>query len=484
MMAELRRRDPEARFTGLLMGGEAVRRRIADETLLNLDDFDDLDKAERKWVDEYRPGAETELLRRYEEILGPEVLNRIHMADRIVGARYNDGGCQPLTRLRKACDEQPGLEFYYLAQLTDMLYKRLEQSRPEFVFSYCIAAAAPQALELIAPRLGIKFRTLSYPSIYDVIVLDSAAYRFEKPIRAYLAASDATAFTDDSRAAAKALVDEFKAKPRSPGYSAVVDARYRRYLEFRHLVRTALATVKRMVIDARDPELRYMRRPTPLRALQFHYQCWRRARRFNASGLAQRFETLDTNMRFAFYPLHVNPEASTMGLTPMMMNQLAVIEALAKALPPTMKLLVKEHFPMLGKRTGAWIERLTSIPKVILIDPRENGMELVRRAELVAVLTGTAAWEAMLLERRVLFLGESWRRHIRGAAHCFNFVELPRVVSEVLEAPPVAREEIECFIAAIIDGGLDCPIDFLLGDAADIKADPEAAIRLVDHLLA
>ena len=62
------------------------------------------------------------------------------------------------------------------------------------------------------------------------------------------------------------------------------------------------------------------------------------------------FNQFDPNLNYIYYPLHVDPKLSTMVLSPYHTNQLAIIESLAKNIPPHFYLVVKEHFPMIGFR--------------------------------------------------------------------------------------------------------------------------------------
>src|SRR5690606_3825451 len=108
------------------------------------------------------------------------------------------------------------------------------------------------------------------------------------------------------------------------------------------------------------------------------------------SGLFRQVGELPTRP-FVYFPLHVDPEASTMVLAPDHTDQLAVIESLAKRLPFGMSLVVKERVRMLGRRPRGFYETIRRFPSVSLASPLESTFQLIQRSTFVAAITGTAA---------------------------------------------------------------------------------------------
>src|SRR5690606_19263261 len=111
------------------------------------------------------------------------------------------------------------------------------------------------------------------------------------------------------------------------------------------------------------------------------------------------------NRDFIYYPLHVDPEASTMHLAPDFTNQLAVIESLAKRKKLSMDLVVKEHPNMIGRRPKGFYEAITALPGVYLAHPDIPSLRLIKCARLVVTITGTVAWEAMVLKKPAMAFG-------------------------------------------------------------------------------
>lgn len=125
---------------------------------------------------------------------------------------------------------------------------------------------------------------------------------------------------------------------------------------------------------------------------------------FNYQKARKYYKPADYTKKYVYYPLHFQPEATTLVCAAKYENQIFFIDSLAKSLPADTILYVKEHYALLGNREIKFYEDLKKFPNVILIDPWESSRKLIENSEAVATLTGTAGYEAMLL-RKPVFLG-------------------------------------------------------------------------------
>lgn len=125
---------------------------------------------------------------------------------------------------------------------------------------------------------------------------------------------------------------------------------------------------------------------------------------FNYQKAKKYYKDADYTKKYVYYPLHFQPEASTLVCAPKYENQLFFIDSLAKSLPADTLFYVKEHYALLGNRDLRFYEDLKKFPNVRLIDPWESSRKLIEHSEAVVTLTGTAGYEAMLL-RKPVFLG-------------------------------------------------------------------------------
>jgi hypothetical protein len=170
-----------------------------------------------------------------------------------------------------------------------------------------------------------------------------------------------------------------------------------------------------------------------------------------------------------YFALHVEPESSTMVVSPYHTNQLAVIEALTKAMPLSMQLIVKEHPTMLGRRPAGFYKHIEAIPGVTLVAPQESSIALVNNAAITATITGTVAWEAILLGKPALIVGDSPFLAIgAGAVKCQDFSALPQAIAEALNLKPAPDDRLIDFIACMMSESVEMPHDMLWG-----RRDPE-----------
>ncbi len=124
---------------------------------------------------------------------------------------------------------------------------------------------------------------------------------------------------------------------------------------------------------------------------------------------------------FAFYPLHFEPERTTVPEGGRFSDQADVVLRVVEALPPGWKLYVKEHPRQFRRgvlwnkaRTMPFYERLAADPRVRLVPLEVASSELIARCRSVVTITGTAGWEAVQAGRPALAFGHPWYYHCPG----------------------------------------------------------------------
>ena len=145
----------------------------------------------------------------------------------------------------------------------------------------------------------------------------------------------------------------------------------------------------------------------------------------------------DLDQPYVYYPLHMQPEATTLPMGGPLHDQLNNLRLLVSALPPRWRVLVKEHPQMLRfnkewtrARGTVFYETLRDLDNVDLVPIDDDSSELSRNARLVATTTGTAGWEALLKGRFVLVFGYPWYatcpgvRRVGSSASCREAIEI------------------------------------------------------------
>lgn len=110
--------------------------------------------------------------------------------------------------------------------------------------------------------------------------------------------------------------------------------------------------------------------------------------------------------KFYLFPLHFQPEASTLVCATKYEKQLFAIDNIAKSIPSGTMLYVKEHYSGLGHRDIYFYKELQKYPNVRLINPYTNIHDLIKSSLACVVLTNTTGFEAILHGKKTFVLGE------------------------------------------------------------------------------
>lgn len=191
--------------------------------------------------------------------------------------------------------------------------------------------------------------------------------------------------------------------------------------------RKALRNRTARLISAQPHGLAYHRLPDRLRTtfrrlLNGFYL--RRIVRYDSLG--------DVANRIAFFPLHVQPEASIDVCGSYVSDQLKLIRDMRRALPFDMTLVIKEHPNFLGLKSRSFFRQIRKIPNVRLISHEVSNFDVYRRASLVLTVSGTPAYEAAMLGIPAVTMAPMFFGEFSMIRHCVNVAELKPIVTELL----------------------------------------------------
>ena len=441
-----------------------------------------LDDLERQWLSgRYKRGR----IEYYESILGRQVLNRIVIGDRQIGHGFVSGGRIPKTRLIDISRDQEAVK-RYLIGLLDYLFDVFRDKRPSLVFLYGVAGAVSIAIAEICAHMGIPVLRLAPTRIGSRYMLDDSAKGLLNPVkRLYEKSQRNVRFVRDELEAARTYIRDFRNKPEKPEYARVNHARIEKELSLSGMGRTAVLNLRNVCSAAVRRKHLPLRSSGALEMAFYRLSTAVRARSLLRSKIFERAGHLPQG-DFVYFPLHIDPEASTMVLTPMHTDQTAVIEALVKSLPLDLKLVVKEHIPMLGRRPPGFYERIFRMPGVVMASPFVDNMSLVRRASATCVISGTSAWEAILLQKPALIIGDSPYLALgEGCIHCPDLSRLPKAVADALSIPPARDDNLALFIAALLKVSFEFPTELLWGKvtADTVRQHPQILKEMCDRIL-
>lgn len=155
----------------------------------------------------------------------------------------------------------------------------------------------------------------------------------------------------------------------------------------------------------------------------------------NSLLLKRSYSPLLPGMRFVYYPLHVPGDMALTLRTPQYLDQIALIDYLARMVPSTHLVIIKEHPAMIGAMDASRIkELLNRYDNLVIIPPSTNNYSVLQAAEIVVSVNSKSGAEAMLLNKRVVVLGDAFYRNSSLVTALDNIDQLPTVLSKLVRA--------------------------------------------------
>lgn len=120
---------------------------------------------------------------------------------------------------------------------------------------------------------------------------------------------------------------------------------------------------------------------------------------------------------FCYFPLHYQPERTTMPEAGIFEDQLLALDILSKSAPKGWKIYVKEHPSQLCRsdlrkmnfRDKTFYSTIASYDNVRIMPITYSSEELIKKSVCTVTMTGSAGWEALLLGKPViLFSNSAW----------------------------------------------------------------------------
>lgn len=139
-------------------------------------------------------------------------------------------------------------------------------------------------------------------------------------------------------------------------------------------------------------------------------------RKYQHQGMNHdQFHDLIPERKFIYFPLHHQPELSADIIGRRYVDQTLAIEELRRAAPDDIAIYVKENPRQTSLMRGeAFFRRLADLPNVYLMRHYVSSLELSAQSQMLATVTGSAAYEALQMGKPVLSFGDAWFRGLPG----------------------------------------------------------------------
>ena len=162
---------------------------------------------------------------------------------------------------------------------------------------------------------------------------------------------------------------------------------------------------------------------------------------------------------FVFFPLATEPETALQQLSPEFFFQHAAIAALSRDLPAGVRLVVKEAIMGVGRRPTDFYEQIGELKNVVWMNMLEPGIEVARRADAVAVITGSTGFEAAVMGKPVISFGvHNAYNMLPHVLHVTDLARTGEAVARVFDGsidPAAARRAGAAFLKAVVETSFD-----------------------------
>ena len=167
----------------------------------------------------------------------------------------------------------------------------------------------------------------------------------------------------------------------------------------------------------------------------------------------------DMNKEYVYFPLHLQPEATTLPLGKSFVNQLLVINLISHTLPKDVVLYVKEHpaFWLIKERLESMLEfrdkefymHIINLPNVYLIKHDYDSFDLLKNSKAIATVTGTIAWEAAFIGKPVMIYGDVFYQHLPNCVRIKNIIDCQNFFNEFMPSYNYDEKKMIAFLRAL-----------------------------------
>ncbi|MDJ0949940.1 MAG: hypothetical protein QNJ94_13565 [Alphaproteobacteria bacterium] len=138
--------------------------------------------------------------------------------------------------------------------------------------------------------------------------------------------------------------------------------------------------------------------------------------------------------KIVFFPLQVEPEISLAGIAPQYSNQLALVRDISLNLPSDAVLAVKEHPVQVGTRLWRFYEQIAALANVVLVNVGEHSYPLIRRSALICAVTSSAAHEAAVMGKQVVYFSPNGILHTVPHVHTLDALHDISIITDLLHS--------------------------------------------------
>jgi len=184
---------------------------------------------------------------------------------------------------------------------------------------------------------------------------------------------------------------------------------------------------------------------------------WQRQNERVKKEYIQLQERPDLKKKFIYFPLHFQPEQSTLPMGGAYDDQLLAIEMLSKSLPNNWVVYVKEiSLQWRPSSTESHLYRypgyyraIARLSNVSLVPVSISSFELINHSQAVATITGTAGWEAVLRSKPAILFGYNWYQYCDGVIPVRTFESCILAFKKIIQGYAPSTQKVINFLYAL-----------------------------------
>ena len=160
--------------------------------------------------------------------------------------------------------------------------------------------------------------------------------------------------------------------------------------------------------------------------------------------------------KYIYFPLHVPADMALTVRAPELLDQYTLIDYLARSIPITHKLVIKEHPAFVG---GTEYNRIVSLLKThdnIILSRPINNFDVVNNCDLLITINSKAGVEAIVCGKPVIVLGDAFYKNAPLVSYIDDISKLKDAIPSSIKLceKNIPETQIENFIQAIWDNSI------------------------------
>lgn len=192
----------------------------------------------------------------------------------------------------------------------------------------------------------------------------------------------------------------------------------------------------------------------------------------------------DFNAKYIYIPLHYQPELTSCPLGVGYENQYLIIQMLDNYLPEGYFIYVKENpkQEIFARTYDYYSEILKSTQKTVFVPLETSTFELMKNAQAVATITGTAGWEALFKQKPVMVFGHNFYEYAPGVSLITTKEDAKEAINKIVKQPFVYDEnKLKLFLQAVEDTAIKGHIDLTYKQVSECTTE-ESVINISSYI--